>query len=80
VLGAVDAHHAGAASGLNSALAQLGGVIAIALIGGVLATRGDLFVRAFHVAMAVGAVAAIAAGASIVLLFGDRPRRAPSSP
>jgi nitrate/nitrite transporter NarK len=72
VLGAVDPRHTGAASGLNSALAQLGGVIAIALLGGVLASRGAVFVRAFHIAAMAGAMAALAAGAAIVLLFDDR--------
>jgi EmrB/QacA subfamily drug resistance transporter len=83
VLGAVDARHTGAASGLNSALAQLGGVIAVALLGGVLASRGAIFVRAFHMAAITGAMAALAAGAAILLLFDDRARakgRAPPSP
>ncbi|MDB5483319.1 MAG: transporter [Caulobacteraceae bacterium] len=74
VLGAVDARHTGAASGLNSALAQLGGVVAVALLGGVLASRGAVFVRAFHIAAAAGALGALAAGAAILLLFDDRSR------
>jgi MFS family permease len=69
VLGAVDARHTGAASGLNSALAQLGGVIAIALIGQVLATRGGAFVQAFDIAAIAGAAIATAAGATILVLF-----------
>jgi EmrB/QacA subfamily drug resistance transporter len=69
VLGGVDARHTGAASGLNSALAQLGGVVAIALAGGVLAARGAALVRAFDIAAVAGAVVALAAAATIVFLF-----------
>jgi EmrB/QacA subfamily drug resistance transporter len=69
VLSAVDARHTGAASGLNSAVAQLGGVTAIALIGGVLATRGPAFIAAFHLAAIAGAVVALAAALSIAFLF-----------
>jgi EmrB/QacA subfamily drug resistance transporter len=69
VLSAVDKRHTGAASGLNSALAQLGGVIAVALIGGVLARRGAGFIAAFDAAAVAGAVTALAAAASIAFLF-----------
>lgn len=69
VLGAVDAGRTGAASGLNSAVAQLGGVVAIALIGGVLSARGAAFVRGFDLAALAGAVVAVAAGALVALLF-----------
>jgi predicted MFS family arabinose efflux permease len=69
VLGSVDARHTGAASGLNSAVSQLGGVVAIALIGGVLATQGDLFVQEFRVAAFIGSLAALGAAACIVFLF-----------
>jgi predicted MFS family arabinose efflux permease len=71
ILGAVDAKHTGAASGLNSALAQLGGVIVIALIGAVLAMRGAALIGAFHVAAIAGAIVALAAAAAIVFLFPD---------
>ena len=40
VLGAVDARHTGSASGFNSAVARTGGLIATALLGGVLGARG----------------------------------------
>jgi EmrB/QacA subfamily drug resistance transporter len=75
VLSAVDARHTGAASGLNSAVAQLGGVVAIALVGAVLATRGEALVRAFHVAAVAGAIVALAAAAAIVFLFQDAHRQ-----
>ena len=71
ILGAVDARHTGAASGLNSAVAQLGGVVVIALVGAVLAMRGAALIEAFHVAAIVGALIAIAAAATIVFLFQD---------
>ncbi len=80
VLGSVDARHTGAASGLNSAVAQLGGVVAIALIGAVLATRGPAFIGAFHIAAIAGALAALGAAASIAFLFdGGRGGRAGST-
>jgi hypothetical protein len=79
VLGSVDAGHTGAASGLNSALAQLGGVVAIALIGAVLATHGAAFVQAFDIAVIAAAVAAACAGASIVVLFDARPGPEPKA-
>ena len=74
VLSAVDARHTGAASGLNSALAQLGGVVAVALIGGVLAVRGAAFVAAFHLAAIVGAGVAVGAAATIAFLFKEAHR------
>jgi hypothetical protein len=73
VLSAVDSRHTGAASGLNSAVAQLGGVIVIALIGQVLATRGASFVQAFDVAAMVGAGVALAAAATIAIGFKPEP-------
>jgi EmrB/QacA subfamily drug resistance transporter len=69
ILNAVDARHTGAASGLNSAVAQLGGVVAIALVGAVLSARGDALIAAFHVAVIVGAIVCLAAAATIVFLF-----------
>jgi EmrB/QacA subfamily drug resistance transporter len=71
ILSSVDARHTGAASGLNSAVAQLGGVVAIALVGAVLATRGAALIAAFHAAVTAGAIAALAAAATIVFLFHD---------
>jgi EmrB/QacA subfamily drug resistance transporter len=73
VLGSVDSRHTGAASGLNSAVAQIGGVVVIALIGGVLATHGAAFIHAFHLAAIAGAVVALSAAACIAILFDGRP-------
>jgi EmrB/QacA subfamily drug resistance transporter len=72
VLSSVDPRHTGAASGLNSALARAGGLVATALLGFVLQARGDALLTAFHVAMAVGATACVAASASALALVRDR--------
>ena len=71
VLGSVDARHTGAASGLNSALARVGGLIATALIGGVIAANGEALFAAFHLAVIVGAIAALAAGVAAFLLVRE---------
>ncbi len=71
ILGAIDAKHTGAASGLNSAVAQLGGVIVIALVGAVLTMRGAALIAAFHLAAIAGAIVALAAAAAIVFLLPD---------
>lgn len=78
ILSAVDARHTGAASGLNSAVAQLGGVIAVALIGGVLAQRGAAFVAAFDAAAIAGALTALAAAAAIAFLSEGAHTRGPA--
>jgi EmrB/QacA subfamily drug resistance transporter len=67
VLMSVDSHHVGAASGLNSAVARTGGLVATALIGSVLAAVGPALVSAFGVAAAVGA--ALCLGASLSAWF-----------
>ncbi len=70
VLASVDAHHEGSASGLNSAVARLGGLIATALLGGVFsASRNNLF-GAFHVAVSACAIAAFAAGLAAFAFVG----------
>ena len=69
VLGSVDVRHTGSASGFNSAVARLGGLVATALLGGVLAARGDALVTRFHVAMLVGALACFAAAAGAFFLI-----------
>ncbi|MEA2829397.1 MAG: hypothetical protein QOF22_145 [Bradyrhizobium sp.] len=68
VLMSVDARHTGSASGLNSAVARTGGLIATALLGSVLAATGPALTTAFGIAMAVGAAICIAAAASALLL------------
>jgi predicted MFS family arabinose efflux permease len=61
VLNAVDARHTGAASGINSAVAETGGLIATALLGVVLAGQGAALMSEFHIAMAAGALVCVAA-------------------
>ncbi len=61
VLTSVGARHIGSASGLNSAVARSGGLLATALLGSVLAAAGTQLTAAFHTAMILGAVACAAA-------------------
>ncbi|HEX4118625.1 MAG TPA: MFS transporter [Rhizomicrobium sp.] len=69
VLGAVDARHTGSASGFNSAVARAGGLIATALLGGVLGAKGDDLVQGFHIAALACATACLAASASAFFLI-----------
>jgi predicted MFS family arabinose efflux permease len=73
VLSSVDARHTGSASGLNSAVARAGGLIATALLGGVLAARGTALTADVHLAM-LGCAAAclVAAVLGFVLIAGRR--------
>ena len=66
VLGSVEEKHVAMASGFNSAVARTGGLIATALLGGVLATRGAQLFAGFYLTMFVSA--AIAALSSLVAL------------
>ncbi len=68
VLASVDARHTGSASGLNSAVARIGGLIATALLGGVLAAAGRNLFDAFHQAAIICAAACMLAGAAAFLL------------
>jgi MFS family permease len=70
VLMSVDSHHTGAASGLNSAVARTGGLVATALIGPVIASSGPALLSAFGVAAAIGAVICSVAAASAFTLIG----------
>ena len=66
VFASVDARHNGAASGFNSAIARTGGLVATALLGGVLDTTGSVLVSRFHIA---GLVCSLASGAAAVSAF-----------
>jgi MFS family permease len=77
VLTSVDPRHMGSASGLNSAVARTGGLIATALLGGVFAARRAELFAAFHVATIACAIASVAAGVAAFLLV--RRRALPSS-
>jgi MFS family permease len=76
VLASVDQSHTGAASGLNSAVARLGALVATALLGRVLAAHGPALVQAFRLALGAGAVVAVCA-ALVVYRLVDRPAPRP---
>jgi len=69
VLMSVDSSHTGAASGLNSAVARTGGLVATALTGPVIASSGPALLSAFGVAAAMGAVICPVAAASAATLI-----------
>jgi EmrB/QacA subfamily drug resistance transporter len=77
VMSAVNADHVGAASGFNSAVARLGGLIATALLGFVFAEQGSraALVASAHVAALIGAGLAALAGASVFLLVSNLPAK-----
>jgi EmrB/QacA subfamily drug resistance transporter len=69
VFASVDSRHTGSASGLNSAVARTGGMVATALLGGVLGAVGPGLVSGFHSAALVCALASVAASASAFFLI-----------
>ncbi len=48
ILSSVDSRHTGSASGLNSAVARIAGMVAVALLGGVLGASGAALARGFR--------------------------------
>jgi EmrB/QacA subfamily drug resistance transporter len=71
VLSDVEARYTGVASGLNSAVARTGGLLATAMVGFVFASHGVRLLHSFHMTMAIGAVAcAVAALCACVLVRG----------
>jgi EmrB/QacA subfamily drug resistance transporter len=74
VLSSVDRAHTGAASGLNSAVARSAGMVATALLGGVLGLSGQPLMDGFHHAALACAVACLGASASAFLLLRPRAR------
>jgi MFS family permease len=75
VLTSVDRKHTGSASGLNSAVARTGGLVATALLGSVLAAEGHQLLLAFRTAMMVGAAACMAASLAAFGLLGRATRK-----
>ena len=75
VLTSVDARHEGSASGLNSAVARLGGLIATALLGGVFSAAGGALFGAFHIVAIACAITAFIAG--LAAFIGLRTRTKP---
>jgi EmrB/QacA subfamily drug resistance transporter len=78
VLTSVDQEHTGSASGINSAVARCGGLVATALLGSVLAAQGNRLLIVYHIAMAVGGLICVAASLSALLLL-KRNRQLPSN-
>jgi hypothetical protein len=77
VLGSVEEQHVAMASGFNSAVARTGGLIATALLGSVLASKGTDLFDGFHLAMYVSAAVAGAAGiVGLTMLGGVRMKNA----
>ena len=68
VLASVDNRHSGSASGLNSAVARSAGMIATALLGGVLGASGAALVSQFHLACILCACASAGAAACAFFL------------
>ena len=71
VLGSVEEKHVAMASGLNSAVARLGGLIATALLGSVLGRKGEALFNGFHAAMFASAGVAVAAGLVALTMLGQ---------
>ena len=77
VLGSVEEQHVAMASGFNSAVARTGGLIATALLGAVLASKGEALFNGFHVAMFVsGGVAAASSIVALTMLGGVKMKKA----
>ena len=76
VLGSVEEQHVAMASGFNSAVARLGGLIATALLGSVLGQKGAALFDSFHGAMFVSAGVAVAAAiVALTMLPGIRMKQ-----
>lgn len=71
VLSSVDARRTGSASGLNSAVARTGGLIATALLGIVLGARDSTLYDLSRGASMIGAVTSMLAGITAFLLVGN---------
>jgi EmrB/QacA subfamily drug resistance transporter len=74
ILSSVDAQRTALASGINSAVAELGGLVATALLTSVLASSGAALFASFHTAMLLGAIACgVASLGTLGLKRGARP-------
>ncbi len=70
ILASVDDRHTGSASGLNSAVARTGGLVATALVGAILAARGSSLINGFHIAVLAGASACLLAALVAFCMVG----------
>jgi len=76
VLGSVEERHVAMASGFNSAVARVGGLIATALLGAVLAAEGAELFGGFHIAMTVSAiVSALSSAVALTMLGGVKMKK-----
>ena len=75
VLSAVEESHVGTASGLNSAVARGGGLIAVALLGIVLSQQGGALIASFHGAALAGAALALISSLTAFATLGPKPSR-----
>jgi predicted MFS family arabinose efflux permease len=81
VMASVDAAHTGTASGFNSAVARLGGLVATALLGFVFARDGaEAFLAGFRVAALAGAGCAALASLAALLIPPPQVTAAESPP
>ena len=76
VLSSVDGAHTGSALGLNSAVARTAGMIATALLGGVLGTAGQRLIGGFHGTIVLCALACVAAAGSAFFLVPTKGQAA----
>jgi EmrB/QacA subfamily drug resistance transporter len=81
VMASVDTDHVGIASGFNSAMARIAGLVATALLGLVFAKQdsSSAFMPAFHAAAYVGAASAVVAGIFAILLIPAEQRETPGA-
>jgi EmrB/QacA subfamily drug resistance transporter len=70
VLTSVDGPHTATASGINSTATRLGGLIGTALMGTILARRGEQLFNAFSSVMLMGAMVCVLAAVSVLLIEG----------
>jgi EmrB/QacA subfamily drug resistance transporter len=80
VLASVDNEHTGTASGLNSAVARTGGLIATAMLGAVLAREGAGLIDGFHSALIAGGAVSALAGLCAWLSVNTKQKAAQGEP
>lgn len=80
VMASVSPDHVGTASGFNSAVARIGGLIATALLGFVFAQQStaDELISGFRIAALIGAACAVAAACCALLLIRRPSQHAPA--
>jgi EmrB/QacA subfamily drug resistance transporter len=77
VMASVDTDHVGIASGFNSAVARIAGLVATALLGWVFSKQdsSNAFMPAFRAAAFVGAASAVAAGMFAIMLIRTEDKK-----